>query len=366
MSERGLSQRHTQYREPAASPRFLLLDFARFVAAFSVVMYHYTLRDTGQWPESTRQMFPDLSLISSYGYLGVQLFFIVSGFVIFMSTEGKTVSSFIASRVARIFPAYWLAVLGTACLRTWLAPELGQGPSFSQVLINLTMFQVPAGVPHVDAVYWTLWVELVFYVLIAVLMALGVKDRGYKVFLFLWPALMLLVTQSENQHLIDVTGAKYSAFFAVGMCLYLIHKRGSQVTLWLLLAGNVAVGIRNTLEFTVPSNPEDGRFVTDTGVAIVVSLIILLMIVLTLTPLKHKGYAWMVRAGALTYPLYLTHQYWGWWAIRSLDPVLGTWATLVAAIAFSIAIAYAIERWVERPVRPRMRRFVTRVLAGKS
>lgn len=349
-------------QEPAAKPRYLLLDFARFVAAISVVLYHYTSRDTGQWPASTRQMFPDLSIVSSYGYLGVQLFFIVSGFVIFMSTENRPVPNFIAARVARIFPAYWLAVLATAGLQA-LAPELGKEPTVPQVLVNLTMFQVPADVNHVDAVYWTLWVELVFYVLIAVLMAIKTTDRGYALFLFVWPALMFLVTLTEDMRLIDITGAKYSSFFAVGMCLYLIHKHGSKVHLWLLFLLNAAIGMRNTLLFTVPSEPQPGgRFVEEPAVAVVLVVIFIVMVAFTLSPLKHKGWKWMTRAGALTYPLYLTHQYWGLWLIRHLEPALGAWVTLAVSVVASVVLAYVIERWVERPIRPRMRHFVQRVL----
>ncbi len=345
-----------------SSPRFYLLDLARFVAALAVVFYHFVSRDADQWPASTRGMFPDLSIISSYGYLGVQLFFIVSGFVILMSAEGRTVSSFAAARAARIFPAYWLAVIATACLRTWTAPELGDGVTVPQVLVNLTMFQVPADVSHVDDVYWTLWIEMVFYIIMACLMAAKITYRGYTIFLALYPTVMLIVAESEDLRLIDVTGAKYFSFFALGMCLYLIHKHGSKLELWLLFAFNAAIGIRNTLYFSVPNEPTDGRFVTDIGVGIVVVAIIALMTVLTLTPLKHRGYTWMTKAGALTYPLYLTHHYWGLWLIGRLEPAAGKWLTLAIAVAASLLVAYIIERWVERPVRPRMRQVLQRVL----
>lgn len=346
-----------------SSPRFYLLDFARFIAALAVVFYHFASRDAEQWSASTRAMFPDFSIISSYGYLGVQLFFIVSGFVILMSTEGRTVSSFAAARAARIFPAYWLAVVATACLRTWTAPELGDGVTFPQVLVNLTMFQVPADVSHVDDVYWTLWIEMVFYIVMACLMAMKVTYRGYTIFLAAYPALMLHIAQTEHLRLIDITGAKYFSFFALGMCLYLIHKHGSKIELWLLFAFNAAIGIRNTLYFSVPNEPTDGRFVTDAGVAIVVVAIIVLMTVLTLTPLKHRGYTWMTKAGALTYPLYLTHHYWGLWLIGLLEPTTGKWLTLAIAVAASLIVAYVIERWIERPVRPRMRHTLKKVLS---
>src|SRR5690606_3376749 len=48
--------------------------------------------------------------------------------------------------------------------------------------------------------------------------------------------------------------------------------------------------------------------------------------VVTITPLKHKGWSWMTYAGALTYPLYLIHEQWGRWVIGLVNPVAGKWA----------------------------------------
>ena len=71
----------------------------------------------------------------------------------------------------------------------------------------------------------------------------------------------------------------------------------------------------------------------------------------------------MIRAGTLTYPLYLTHHYWGLWIIGRLEPTVCKWATLAIAVAVALMLAYVIERWVERPVRPRLRHLVQRVLS---
>ena len=76
---------------------------------------------------------------------------------------------------------------------------------------------------------------------------------------------------------------------------------------------------------------------------------------IVLTPLKHRGWAWMSYAGALTFPLYLVHEYWGWWIISISHEAIGKWGALAAAIVFSFALAIVLERWVERPLRPRLR-----------
>ena len=86
--------------------RLRVLDGLRLVAALAVVAFHYTGRDNPAWGESVRTVFPTLSPVTLYGGFGPYLFFMISGFVILMSTWGRPVHSFVASRVGRIYPAY--------------------------------------------------------------------------------------------------------------------------------------------------------------------------------------------------------------------------------------------------------------------
>ena len=92
--------------------RLEILDVARFLAAISVVFYHYLYRG---W---TSGEFIDIDFgqyegLFKYGYLGVQFFFLISGFVICMSSEGKTTKEFLWGRVIRLYPAYWVCLLIT-------------------------------------------------------------------------------------------------------------------------------------------------------------------------------------------------------------------------------------------------------------
>jgi len=333
------------------------------VAALAVLFYHYTGRQSDQWGADVQSLFPLLSRFTVYGYLGVELFFLISGFVIFMSFDGRSIRSFVASRVARLYPAYWAAIILTSALLIWIAPQLGRSLSVTQIGINLTMLQTPLRVDHVDGVYWTLWVELVFYLFIVIVMAMNLGDNFVTLCIFLWPIFGLVVTLLAPTFVSSGLGARYAAFFAAGMSLYLIHKHGHRVILWLAFAVNAIMG---TYLVTLNS--------TETSVAdrldkIVVAAVLLicfgLVALATVTPWRARGAKWMTIAGALTYPLYLIHQYWGWWIIGLLAPIGGRWVALAGAILVVILLAFAIERWVERPLRPRIRRLLLRRRRGR-
>lgn len=90
--------------------------------------------------EPAATVFPGASACAAYGWLGVEIFFVVSGFVICMSAWGRGVGEFAASRISRLFPAYWAAVLFTAgVLFAW--PEVRGVKAFSDVVVNLSMLQ---------------------------------------------------------------------------------------------------------------------------------------------------------------------------------------------------------------------------------
>lgn len=83
--------------------RLVEVDALRGVAALAVVLFHYTTRFTDLFQPGVP---PAVSFPG--GHYGVNLFFIISGFVIFMTLE-KTARplDFVVSRFSRLFPAYW-------------------------------------------------------------------------------------------------------------------------------------------------------------------------------------------------------------------------------------------------------------------
>lgn len=215
-------------------------------------MYHYTARRHTQWEAPTIETFPFVSQFSAYGFMGVQLFFLISGFVILMSVEGRSVGEFVAARISRLFPAYWAAVILTAILIEFIAgDQLGKSVTLVQVLTNLTMLQQWTGVPHVDGVYWTLAVELLFYVLIGIFMSTKLTVEKITWLAFLWPLAALIADRSNMQFLATFLSPAYAPLFAAGMMLYVIYSRGSNLLRWMLVVGNGILGTQQTIMYDV-------------------------------------------------------------------------------------------------------------------
>lgn len=337
---------------PIARTRFHLLDLLRFVAAFAVLAYHFTAVKTKVWGELPKDVFPGLSQFTAYGALGVHLFFVISGFVILMSAQGRSVGQFVASRVSRLYPAYWVSVLAACFMLFVLAPGMFKRVTPSEALVNLTMVQEGFGVAHVDGVYWTLWVELLFYVLIGLFLAVGMNENRILAFAFLWPLVAAMAQQAGSTMLASALSPNYAPFFSAGMTLFLIHRSGHSLLKWLILSFNVCLGT-----FQASSKYVEGSVARHTGIevsgtvgALIVLGVFALVALVTISPISRKGASWMAAAGALTYPLYLFHELWGWWIISQLHSVASKWAVLAIATACVLLIAWFVQRLVERPL----------------
>lgn len=340
--------------------RFFMLDALRLVAALAVMAYHYTAFKHGFWGVPAAEKFQFLSKFTAYGALGVELFFVISGFVILMSAQGRSVRDFAASRISRLFPAYVVAVLAAAVLFTYVAPGQFKDLTLSQVLANLTMIQQGLGVPHIDGVYWTLWIELLFYVMIAVLILIGFTEGRIMAFAFLWPLIGAIALTSGSTFLTNFLSPHYAPFFSAGMMLFLIHKNGHSMLRWCLFLFNVAVGVQQcTKQLVLGSIPRNTGVETSETVGVVIILSIFgLVALVTVSPFASRGHKLFTVAGALTYPLYLFHEAWGWWIISIMPDATNKWLVLTAATLVALTIAVLIWRVVERPLGPVIQRAI--------
>ncbi len=109
--------------------------------------------------------FNKINSVFKYGYLGVDIFFIISGFVISLSIKHNSLRKFIAFRFTRLYPIYWVAVFLTFLI-TLIFGAPRYSADFNQFVINLTMFQNYLGIKSIDGVYWSLFVEMKFYIFI--------------------------------------------------------------------------------------------------------------------------------------------------------------------------------------------------------
>lgn len=344
--------------------RLRALDGLRLLAALMVAFYHYAGRGgtiSESWNQSPGLMFPTLSQAAVYGCLGVQFFFVISGFVICMSSWGRTVGDFFRSRIARLYPAYWAAIV-IITVAAFLLPVVVHPLRSDEVLVNLTMMQQPLGVHRVLGVCWTLWVEVRFYALFALLVVWkGVNYRSVVIFCLLWTLAGAFAGVADNPLVDELVIPEYSPYFIGGLALFLIHKFGSDLLTWGIVVVSFLLGQRYAVTSLWHPGATGDFHRNPHVIQFLVLLAFVAVAVVALGWLSWMNWRWLTIAGALTYPFYLIHEHLGWFFIRVLHRGLGLdpYLTLAATITSMLVLAWVIHRTVEKPFGPRLKRTMT-------
>lgn len=350
---------------PRAAARLRALDGLRLIAALMVAAYHYGGRDgeiSQAWGSSPKVQFPTAHEWFAFGCLGVQIFFVISGFVICMSGWGRPLRSFFASRASRLLPSYWAAVILVTAVFA-LPPVIYEAVSPSDMLVNLSMLQQPLGVDRVLGVCWTLWAEVRFYALFALCIVLpGANRQRIILFCAVW-TLASAIAEGANEPLLDlVLMPEYAPYFVGGIGLYLIHRDRRDLTAWGIVAVSWLLGQHYAVDrLWHPNDVENAAFFSfrsSTAIIAVVTLGYLAVAAIALGYLHRINWSWLTTAGALTYPFYLVHEHLGWVSVRFLYRYFGvpSWATFLLTIVFMLTLAWLLNRYVEKWLTPLLRR----------
>ncbi|MEV5338542.1 acyltransferase [Streptomyces sp. NPDC052676] len=339
-----------------ARPRLYVVDGIRLVAALMVTLHHYAgthrVDQPGNaiWERPVSELMPNWFRVASYGWIGVEIFFVISGFVICMSCWGRTPKDFFVSRVIRLYPAYWFGVVFTTAVVTAL-PGVWERLPLREVLLNLTMLQQGSDVPNVDLVYWTLWSELRFYLLFLVVVAMGLTYRRVVVFCCVWGAAAMIAPVSGFPLLILVADPGGAWYFIAGLALYLMHRFGQDLLLWGILGMSWLMGQLELAERVAYEQVSGWR-----GAVVIYSAFLLLMVAVALGRTDRVRWRWLATAGALTYPLYLTHYLAGTTLIAHLRDTMDPRLLVVAVIAGFLVLSRLVHAMVERPAARVLRR----------
>ncbi|WP_253195611.1 acyltransferase [Streptomyces sp. JHA26] len=333
--------------------RIFVLDGLRLCAALMVVLYHYVAFGVG-WEGSQARLFPVIFRPSAYGWLGVELFFMISGFVICMSSWGRSISHFFTSRVIRLFPAYWLGIIVTTAVVFLMPGGIAPLP-WRDVLVNMTMLQRPMGIKDVEGVYWTLWAELRFYLLFALVVWRGVTYRRVVVFCCVWATAAVVATRSEASPFSDLMMAQDCWYFIAGLAFYLMYRFGQNLLLWGMVAFCFAMGNYTAMPTWRRTLEHVGHNIPSWGVPIVLTVFFVLMAGVALNWFRRITWRWLPTAGALTYPLYLLHESIGWEVFRRFQYDVDHWVLLGATTAAMLLLSYLVHKWVEKPVSKRLK-----------
>jgi peptidoglycan/LPS O-acetylase OafA/YrhL len=339
---------------PPQNNRFQQLDGLRGIAILLVVLFHYLscLGEDGLYPYGNR--FSDF-LPFKYGYLGVELFFIISGFVIAMTLETcATPLEFAARRFARLWPPLLIwSVFTFALIRLSTAPfALTSHQELANFLPSLTFTSrdmwtwVSPQVRMVDLVYWSLVVEVRFYIFAAAIFwLLGRSHFGRNLVIFtcvniILKTLLKSFSPATNELYYEVFIPSFLPWFAAGAVFYEIYKeRLSRIVAILLLAPMLVIIARYAFLDEVGATYERTPAVV---CVIAVSFFLTFWMItqksILARPLESRGLVWI---GQCSYSLYLIHFEIGMVFISMIPKTIpvGFQLLTVALVIISLTIA---------------------------
>lgn len=326
------------------SRRYHEIDLLRAIACAMVVVFHYFYR--GQQDGWVPFHFDTwVTSIAKFGYLGVDLFFVISGFVIFLSAQKSGARAFLASRVARLYPAYWVAIAATVVVvRSGTLSSLVV--PWWDVLINCTMFTHWFGASYVDGAYWSLAVELQFYIM--VWLVLKFDALAHVPFLMLgWLSLSIVDLLRPIYPLELFFIVQWAPHFCIGICSFLIQRQGARpqlVGIFMLSSLLVLIG---ACKAAWKSNSADQLDVWI--VSIFISIVLAVFWFISKNKIQIPAHPLLYWAGALTYPVYLLHEYIGYVGLTELyalgvSPGFSLFFVVLLILFFSYLVHIHVEK----------------------
>ena len=326
--------------------RFYEIDFLRFVAAIAVVLFHYMFRGFAQGGYNPISYAP-FDQYAQYGYLGVHLFFMISGFVILLTAMKRDVIQFVISRIVRLYPAFWAGVTFTAIMIVFFGGELFS-VSFPQYLSNLSMIDGFLGVEPIDGVYWTLLVEIKFYTLIFILL-LFKRIENIDWFLAAWLVVQIIDIFAPLPKIVQfLLFPDWAPYFVSGALFYLLKLKGMKIQYLGLLAISFGLALYQVKNEVISLSEYYSVTFSPVIPMAVVALFFLIFTLILTNKFTFFRSTWVLKVGALTYPLYLVHQNVGFMLFNFFEGMVNKYILLIAVIAFALFVAWLIHRLVEK------------------
>lgn len=351
--------------------RLETLDGLRCIAALMVLSYHFIARWTTDkhgkalysYGDSLYEAFP---VSMHFGTFGVSLFFLISGFVIMMTLRNSSgLIEFAFRRMIRLWPT----MIVCATLTTILVNASGIHERFEGVdhwpvnaleFASSILFIDPEltgrvlgieGLSWVDGVYWTLWVEVRFYALIAIIYAMS-GDRNFGMS---WLALQVCSTLSLaiaiwapngfNRNIGLILQPDYLFWFTIGISAYFAWLK--KLSLPIILSAIVAVA---GATLSAVSEAGHDQFLSVSGYLVLYGCVATIFLLVTL-----KGYfsallssKALVTIGLASYPLYMFHDRAGiilttLLADLGINPITAMLVVVMTLLLFAICIHRFVE-----------------------
>ena len=335
------------------------LQAGRGLAAISVVAFH--LHGSTVLPLAGRSRLAELS---AHGNAGVPFFFVLSGFIIAL-THAKDIGKpeqlgrYLGNRARRLYPIYWLYTAIMVAAVTICGGDVQMPHSVGDWFSTVTLVRI-TGTPTPLSVAWTLFYEIAFYVLFAVLILS--RRIGALLFACWWAVIVAVHQYASPTSPVGVWTSMVCMNFFVGMAACWLHSRLKPPAAWILLGAGL-IGLCLCGGFV-------GHGLSTPGFEFFVALACGLAIcgvasIETRTPLN---FGWLAVIGDASYTLYLVHGHltpfilklmreaglFGWLSADSIF-IISLLATVAVSVALYLAVEKPLARWQKsssRSTRP--------------
>ncbi len=349
--------------------RVSTLDGLRVVAIFMVMFGHY-------YNFSSNQV---LKTIAGYGWIGVPAFFVISGFVIAMSLErSKSYTEFLKKRYIRLAPGMFIC--STITFLFFSLIYSGEGYGFSKdpynylianTFIDPLVFDIPYNwlrFYYLDNAYWSLWVEVNFYVIIGFLYFLSPRNmiRNYLILCVIGIPVFLLFSSSIGHKVLekvfsaDAESIKFSKligrsvlvffheclWFLLGLFVYKLYNDKKQYKYVIYMIATVLILILWQADFIFRNG--------DFYVAMIFICVLLIYLIFIYKPeyLSFLTNKYICRLGVASYSLYLIHYHIGAATIKQIYKYLGKEVYIIPVFIMLLACSFALlsYKYLETPI----------------
>lgn len=328
---------------------FALLDLLRFFSAIAVLFHHTFYFEDGK--------------------LGVYLFFIISGFVIYFSLR-KGIKDYVISRFLRLFPLFWVC-----CTITYLVTIFyGVNLPFKNYLISMLLVNDGKIASMIDGSYWTLTFEVLFYLYIGIFVSIF-SSKKLEWFYASWIAISFLSFYfAFDQHIVaKLLSVRFAPYFVFGGVLALIVDRYKTSTRMTQSVYMITLAVSSVLPIYISKKllSQQGTISNFTGsfntsqMFIVESFFIFIPLIIYLSRFqftKYKNFSAICFVlGGITYPLYLLH-----WKIG--DTIISQYQeyTKITALSITVAIGLIVVSYFlsvyELPVRRYLKERIEKII----
>jgi exopolysaccharide production protein ExoZ len=320
------------------------IQVLRFVAAVAVIAFHAL----GVPPKGFEVPEGAISFVLSYGGRGVDLFFVISGFVIFYASQSSqlTPAEFLRRRVERIVPLYFAVIFAVTLLAIALPATFGTPDWYTprHIIKSLAFIAFTDGEMPVVYVGWSLEYEMYFYLATALLMALTRQ---------VWRNIVVMFSALAMLGQIPSIGAVLGncAFFADSIILEFVLG---------VIVGHVFVNGRTSWPMTVAAACAIAALLaTDPASRVIVSGVPAACLVAATAWLSCRRIdpSWperaLARLGDASYSIYLAQVQTVSLASKSvagLFPAIAPLPLLVVTTCIVVALGLALNILVERPL----------------